>query len=531
MRYRIHQIKLAIDEDKGVLPDKILKKIGKDRFVITDWEIVRESIDARNKSDIKRVYSVDFTVAEKKNPAKCVTARFPARFSIEEAPERGYKEVPSGDKPLRHPPVIAGFGPCGIFAGLILARRGYNPVILERGADVDRRVADVERFWNTGKLNPQSNVQFGEGGAGTFSDGKLTTGIKDPRINQVLLDFVRGGADPDIRYKQKPHIGTDVLRTVVKNLRKEIIALGGRVCFDTRLTEIHTQDGRVCAVTAESGGKKEAIPTEALILAVGHSARDTFRTLYASGVRMGQKPFSIGVRIEHPQALIDKAQYGDAKGLPPADYKLSYRCQNGRGVYTFCMCPGGEVVIASSQEGGVVTNGMSNRARDSGTANSALLVDVRCEDFPSDHPLAGIEFQETYERLAFAAGGGGYRAPKTTWGAFRDGSPESEAVRSSLPAFAVESICEAMPHLGRKLAGFDRDDAVMTAVETRSSSPVRFDRNENMEGTFGGLYPAGEGAGYAGGIMSAACDGIKAAEKIIETYRAPDFGEKTEKEK
>lgn len=406
-----------------------------------------------------------------------------------------------------------------MFAGLTLARRGLKPLIIERGAAIEQRVSDVEKFWEEGVLNTESNVQFGEGGAGTFSDGKLTTGIKDLRIRKVLTDFVKAGADPDILYKQRAHIGTDVLRTVVKNIRQEIIRLGGEVRFNTRFVEVKTKNKCVKSIVVVGDGREEEIFTEDVVLAIGHSARDTFRYLAGRGIKMQQKPFSIGVRIEHPQALIDKAQYGDAEGLPPADYKLSYHCANGRGVYTFCMCPGGQVVVASSQEGGVVTNGMSNRARNSGTANSGLLVDVRCEDFGSPSPLAGIEFQEKYEKLAFELGGRNYKAPRTTWGEFRDGGESAAAVAGSLPDFAVESIKEAMPHLGRKLSGFDDDDAVLTAVETRSSSPVRFARNENMEGTFGGFYPAGEGAGYAGGIMSAACDGIKAAEKIIGKYK------------
>lgn len=441
------------------------------------------------------------------------------RLHLEQAPEVVYREAEAGAEPLLHRPVIIGFGPCGMFAALTLARRGYKPIVIERGAEVSQRVKDVEKFWTEGILNPESNVQFGEGGAGTFSDGKLTTGIKDPRIRKVLEDFVRAGADPDILYKQRPHIGTDVLRTVVKNIREEIIGLGGEVRFNTRFVEVKTKNKNVKSVVVESGGVREEIPTEDAVLAVGHSARDTFRYLAGRGIKMQQKPFSIGVRIEHPQEMIDRSQYGSTKGLPPADYKLAYHCENGRGVYTFCMCPGGEVVVASSQEGGIVTNGMSNRARNSGTANSGLLVDVRCEDFGSPHPLAGIEFQEKYEKLAFEMAGNTYIAPKTTWGEFRDGKEGAAAVIGSLPAFAVDSIREAMPVLGSKLKGFDREDAVMTAVETRSSSPVRFARNEKMEGTFGGFYPAGEGAGYAGGIMSAACDGMKAAEKIIGKYR------------
>lgn len=518
-RYRMHQVKIAAWESKSDLPKKILKKLGNRDYILTNLEIVKESIDARDKNDIKLVYTVDFSVVTRQRPKDYVKLPLNPRLHLEQAPEVVYREAEAGAEPLLHRPVIIGFGPCGMFAALTLARRGYKPIVIERGAEVSQRVKDVEKFWTEGILNPESNVQFGEGGAGTFSDGKLTTGIKDPRIRKVLEDFVRAGADPDILYKQRPHIGTDVLRTVVKNIREEIIGLGGEVRFNTRFVEVKTKNKNVKSVVVESGGVREEIPTEDAVLAVGHSARDTFRYLAGRGIKMQQKPFSIGVRIEHPQEMIDRSQYGSTKGLPPADYKLAYHCENGRGVYTFCMCPGGEVVVASSQEGGIVTNGMSNRARNSGTANSGLLVDVRCEDFGSPHPLAGIEFQEKYEKLAFEMAGNTYIAPKTTWGEFRDGKEGAAAVIGSLPAFAVDSIREAMPVLGSKLKGFDREDAVMTAVETRSSSPVRFARNEKMEGTFGGFYPAGEGAGYAGGIMSAACDGMKAAEKIIGKYR------------
>ena len=519
-RYRIHQVKLSLQESTADLPKKILKKLGNRDYILTDVEIVKESIDARDKKDIKKVYSIDFSVVTRQRPRDYIHIRCGGKTGVEEAPNMTYIEVPCGDRELNHRPVIIGFGPCGMFAGLTLARRGLKPLIIERGAEIEQRVQDVEKFWEEGILNPESNVQFGEGGAGTFSDGKLTTGIKDPRIRRVLSDFVRAGADPDILYKQRAHIGTDVLRTVVKNIREEIIRLGGEVRFNTRFVEVKTKNKCVKSAVVVKDGKEEEIFTEDVVLAIGHSARDTFRYLAGRGIKMQQKPFSIGVRIEHPQKLIDRAQYGDgASQLPPADYKLSHHCANGRGVYTFCMCPGGQVVVASSQEGGVVTNGMSNRARDSGTANSGLLVDVRCEDFGSPSPLAGIEFQEKYEKLAFALGGGTYRAPKTTWAEFRDDEDTAAAVIGSLPDFAVESIREAMPHLGRKLTGFDDDSAVLTAVETRSSSPVRFARNENMEGTFGGFYPAGEGTGYAGGIMSAACDGIKVAEKIIGKYQ------------
>ena len=520
-KYRIQQLKLNTWESHDHIPQKIVKKIGNRDLIVTDYEIIRESIDARDKNDIKLVYTVDFNVVTRQRPRDLANIPLNSKTGVSLAPDLTYTEPVHGSQELKSRPVIAGFGPCGMFAALTLAKHGYRPVVIERGNSIEQRTEDVEKFWNEGILNTESNVQFGEGGAGTFSDGKLTTGIKDPRIRKVLNEFVKAGADRDILYKQKPHIGTDVLRGVVKEIRKEIISLGGEVRFGTRFDEIITEDRKVKAVVVTGPDGREEIPADNLIVAIGHSARDTFRYLYEKGIKMHQKPFSIGVRIEHPQELVDRGQYGNNRDLPPADYKLSYHGSNGRGVYTFCMCPGGEVITASSNEGMVVTNGMSNRARNSGTANSALLVDVKTEDFGSSHPLAGVAFQEKYEKLAFENGGGTYAAPETTWGEFKTGSESAKPVINSLPEFATESILEAMPHLGRKLKGFDRDDAVMTAVETRSSSPVRFLRNDMMEGTFEGFYPAGEGAGYAGGIMSAACDGIKVAEKIIEKYAPP----------
>lgn len=538
--YRIHQIKLRPGESLDRLPEKILKKLGPvaKGLLIDEWKVVKESLDARDKSAIRLVYSVDFTVASSKTPCKPAELKPNNKMGLEMAPDMRYREAVTRPDAggLKHRPVIVGFGPAGIFAALILARAGYRPLVLERGQDVDARTAAVQRFWNTGELDTESNVQFGEGGAGTFSDGKLTTGIKDPRIRKVLEELVSAGGPEDILYRQKPHIGTDILRTVVKSIREEIKSLGGEIRFGSRVSDIIAEGSRLAAVRLADG---DVIECEAAVFAIGHSSRDTFRALFRSGIDMAQKPFSIGVRIEHPQEMIDIAQYGAPAaelGLPAADYKLNYRCQNGRGVYTFCMCPGGEVVVASSQEGGVVTNGMSYHNRDSGTANSALLCDVRVSDFGSDHVLAGVEFQEKYERLAFQNGGCGYRPPKCSWGQFKnpeakalssEAKAEAKAVENSLPGFAVDAIREAMPHLGRKLKGFDRDDALLTAVEARSSSPVRFARNDDLMGSIGGqtlegFCPCGEGAGYAGGIMSAAVDGIKAAEAIIKNWKPAD---------
>ena len=516
--YRISQIKLALGEPKELLPKKIEKKLSKN-VKIKDYKIVKESIDARDKGDIRFVYTVDFDV-EQGQGARKITLKPDPKKNLSIAPNMSYKAPKPGVRELKHRPVIAGFGPCGIFCALILAQQGYRPIVLERGKCVSERAEDVQSFWNGGALNTESNVQFGEGGAGTFSDGKLTTGIKDPRIHKVLSEFVSAGAPEEILYKNKPHIGTDLLRDVVANIREGIIRLGGEIRFSSKLVGIDVPSGKIRAVKVQEvlNGESYMLETENLVLAIGHSARDTFRYAHELGIEMSAKPFSIGVRIEHPQEMVDEAQYGKTKGLPPAEYKLSHRCENGRGVYTFCMCPGGEVIMSSSQEGGVVTNGMSNHKRDSGTANSGLLVDVRVSDFDSDDALAGVEFQEKYERLAYKNSGGRYAFPKTCWSKFRDGDEDAKAVIDSLPSFAVESIREAMPYLGRKLKGFDDDNAVMKAVETRSSSPVRFFRDDNLQGSIKGLYPAGEGAGYAGGITSAACDGIKVAEKIIEEF-------------
>lgn len=800
--YRIHQIKLKLGESTDCLPQKILKLIGNRELLISEWHIVKESIDARDKKHIRLVYSVDFTAVYKKNPKKQARLAANPKLKLEEAPNlayvpavyegetcaaedenraeepstpRSFRENRSGIKEnenraeeplpparqalkperklqqdraeepllparqnakpeqklqqdknlptsqtetpqprsgmpeplpsarvLRDRPIIVGFGPAGMFAALILAQAGLRPLVLERGQEVDARTASVERFWREGTLNEQSNVQFGEGGAGTFSDGKLTTGIKDVRIRKVLEEFVAAGAPKEILYKQKPHIGTDVLRLVVKNIREEIKRLGGEVRFNTLVEDLRVEDGRVSGVICaqdgaetdhESGAQPQeqncgdlapklaqnsedsrgarafqntqlpanghgdlapqlaqnsedscgahafqdtqppangggdlapqnaqksengcgiptrCIPCQTVIFAMGHSARDTFRRLRARGIAMSQKPFSVGVRIEHPQDMIDIAQYGAPGrelGLPPADYKLSWRCENGRGVYTFCMCPGGKVVIASSQAGGVVTNGMSYHDRASGIANSALLCDVRTSDFGSDDVLAGVIFQEKLEHQAFLAGGSSYAPPRCTWGELRNG--QAPQVESCLPNFAVAALREAMPHLGRKLQGFDNPDAMVTAVETRSSSPVRFARNADYEGacsaaagtarskfagtphyaadavmldtatqetgistnaphyaadavmldasthetgistnaphhpadavpcensmttvgnvtgpadgkTLIGFYPCGEGAGYAGGIMSAAVDGIRVAETIIRKWK------------
>ena len=510
--YRIHEIKCTLKEDLSVIPEKIIRRMGKDGgdFVIRDWKIRKESIDARDKGDILRVYTVDF---DGEGPIKPSTLK-----GIEEIIAKPMPSLTMGTKTLHNPPVIIGFGPCGLFAALTLAEMGYCPVVYERGASMEQRVRDVNEFWENGVLKEESNVPFGEGGAGTFSDGKLTSGIKDIRIQKVLEEFVHAGGGEDLLYKQKPHIGTDVLRQVVVGLREKIIDLGGKIYFNSKLTDIFMGSHGITGL--EINGL-ERVDTDVIILAMGHSARDTQKMLLQKGLQMEQKPFSMGLRIEHPQDLINKSQYGPAAMdiLGPAEYKLSHKCQNGRGVYTFCMCPGGHVICASSHKEGLVTNGMSHRDRGSGKANSGILVDLRPEDYPSDSPLAGVELQIEVEEKAYKAAGGSYKLPKCTYKELRDKKGLGGPIADCLPEFVVESILEAMPNFGRKIRGFDQDSAVFYGVETRSSSPVRLLRDVAYESNIKGLYPGGEGAGYAGGIMSASIDGIRIGEEIIKTYK------------
>ncbi|HVI40155.1 MAG TPA: hypothetical protein VM577_05805, partial [Anaerovoracaceae bacterium] len=415
---RIHEIKRNIGEDTDVILGRIIKKLNIRDLEISDFQIIKESVDARNKAEIKLIYSVDFFPAlPGKTPeeAEALLLDKCKGIKLEKSPDMSYHPVPKGQTELKHRPVIVGFGPCGMFTGLILSELGYEPVIIERGKSIGERIQDVDRFWEKGILEQESNVQFGEGGAGLFSDGKLTTQIKDPRVRKVLEEFVEAGGDPELLYKQKPHIGTDVLRKIVIYIREKIKENGGEILFQSKLSDlIFMDDTEIKKIQGIIVNEDRRIDTETLILAIGHSARDTFRFLDEKGVAMEQKPFSIGVRVEHPQALINKAQYGEkwsSYGLDAAEYKLSHHCENGRGVYTFCMCPGGYVIGAASQGGCVVTNGMSYHDRGSSLANSGLLVDVRTEDFSNSSPLAGIEFQEKYERLAFAAGGSNYHAP------------------------------------------------------------------------------------------------------------------------
>ena len=443
------------------------------------------------------------------------------------------EEPECGKKALAHRPVIVGFGPCGMFCALWLARRGYRPLVLERGADVDARTAAVNAFWKTGTLNETTNVQFGEGGAGTFSDGKLNTGVNSPRIGWILEQFVAAGAREDILYDAKPHVGTDVLLTVVQNLRKRIISLGGEVRFNTALTGLHTRNGALTGIETTAG----PVPCEQMILAVGHSARDTFAMLHDLGLPLECKPFSVGFRAEHLQTEIDKSLYHGAAGhpaLPKGEYQLSQHVSGGRCVYTFCMCPGGTVCAAASEAGGVVTNGMSLHARDGRNANAAVVVSVDGSDFDND-PAKAVAFQRRLEQAAYRAGGGNYLAPAETVGSFLAGRGALElgAVQptyprgvtpcdlgSLLPDDLSGALRAGLTAFGRKLAAYRATDAVLTGLETRTSSPVRLLRDkENLQCTgLAGLYPCGEGAGYAGGIMTAAVDGVRCAAELMKNW-------------
>ncbi|MBR4889523.1 MAG: hypothetical protein IKU17_10295 [Clostridia bacterium] len=526
---RIPELALPLNYTDADLQKAAAKKIKADPKEIQSLRLVRRAVDARKKSDLRFVCTVDVTLPGK---AEARVLRSDKSGKIKATPDERYT-LPAC-KPLEKRPVVVGFGPAGMFAALILAQAGQRPIVLERGKNVDDRAKDVQRLQLMGVLDTESNVQFGEGGAGTFSDGKLNTGTKDPRIHKVFEELVAAGAPKEILVEAKPHVGTDKLPGTVKNVRKTIEKLGGEVRFSACMTGLETRDGIVRGVRFTQNGCEEKLEADHVVLAVGHSARDTFAMLHAMGLPMEAKPFSVGARIEHPQELIDRARYGQFAGHPAlhaADYKLFTHLPNGRGVYTFCMCPGGTVVAAASEEGRVVTNGMSRFARDGRNANAALLVSVEPADFGGDSPLAGVEFQRKIEERAFLAAGGGYRAPAQRSGDFlakQKGALEGTvrptylpgvtpcAMEEILPDYVCESMREGIRRFGRQLPGYDSPDAVLTAPETRSSSPVRLLRGETLQSVgLAGLYPCGEGAGFAGGIVSAAVDGIRCAEMIL----------------
>ena len=533
---RINNIRLELNySDKDILK-KASKELRVDEKAIKHISLFRRSIDARRKNDVHFLTSLDVTLNLDEN--KVISKSKSNKAKITEPYEYKLNNIII---PAQRP-VIVGFGPAGMFSGLILAMVGARPIIIERGADCDTRIKDVNSFIKTGILNTSSNIQFGEGGAGTFSDGKLNTGTKDSRARKVLIEFVNHGAPEEILYNAKPHIGTDNLRYVVKNIREHIIKLGGEVYFNTEFTGYKTKDNKITSAVIKKNGYESIIETDNIILAIGHSSRDTFKMLYNNNIIMEQKPFSVGARIEHLRENIDKSQFGKFAGnerLGSASYKLNVRTANGRGVYTFCMCPGGEVVPATSEENMVCTNGMSYFDRNADNSNSALLVGVNPEDYKSSHPLAGIEFQREIEKAAYKFGGGDYKAPvqrvgdflkhkiSTSFGevipSYKRGYEFSE-MDSILPDFVTNSMREAIVKMNRYLDGFSSFDALLTGAETRSSSPVRIVRDKDtlQSVSLNGLYPCGEGVGYAGGIISAAVDGIKCAEKVLTQESARD---------
>ena len=520
---KVQGLRLRPGEPESKLTKKLQRELGCE---VQGFQVLRRSVDARKKEDVSFVYTLGVEVSHenqvlKKCRSKKVSLYTPVEYHF-----------PAQHLWLSQRPVIVGAGPAGLFCALMLARAGARPIVLERGQDVDTRTELVSQFWSGGELDPECNVQFGEGGAGTFSDGKLHTGVNDPRMQQILREFVAFGAPSEILWDANPHVGTDYLKIVVKNIRLELEKLGAEVRFSHRLTGILTEHGRV--VGAEIASPEGAYPlkTGHLVLAIGHSARDTFRMLYDSGVPMEQKQFAMGVRIEQKQQDVTVAQYGaEIAGLPVATYKLSCHPETGRGAFSFCVCPGGLVVAAASQPGRLCTNGMSNHARNEENINGGLLVTVLPSDFGTQHPLGGVFLQEQLEEAAFRLGGGNYFAPCQRVEDFLAHRPSTGPgkvtpsyapgvtwtdLHACLPEFLTETLEQALPMLGKKLQVFDDPDAVLTAIESRSSSPVRIPRDETGQSSISGLYPCGEGAGYAGGIMSAAADGMKVAERIAE---------------
>ena len=525
---RINEIKLSLDDDESLLKSKAAKILKINEKYIESYTIFKKSVDARKKDDVHFTYALDviITLDEEQIVDKCKSGKV-------QIVKPYHYELPQNKRTSQFRPIVVGFGPAGMLAGLILAQAGAMPIILERGKDIDARQRDVNEFWTKRKLDEESNVQFGEGGAGTFSDGKLTTGIKSPYIRKVLEELYEAGAPEEILYSSKPHIGTDRLAIVVKNIRKKIERLGGEVRLESKLDKLYTANGAIQGVSYTHRGERTDIETDSVIMAIGHSARDTVEMLYKLGVEIIQKPFSVGARIEHPQSLINKAQYGKFANHPKlgaADYKLSCHGLHERGAYTFCMCPGGTVVAAASEKEGVIVNGMSSLARDGENANSALLVGIEPKDFPSEHPLAGIYYQREIEHRAFLLGGSDYKAPAQLVGDFLQGKQSTQLgsvqptcptgvtltnLDEVLPQKVSATMKDAIVQMDKKLNGFNMYDAVLTAPETRSSSSVRILRDEFLECNIQGIYPCGEGAGYAGGIVSAAVDGIKCAHSVL----------------
>lgn len=522
----VRNLRLDIGQSEDTLRKKAARELHVPAWTIKSLEITKRSLDARKKNDIHWLYSV---AVETDNEEKLLAKNKSKNLAEYEETEYSVPRLSVNERP-----VIAGFGPGGMFAALVLSMAGLKPIVLERGADAETRKKKVDAFRLGGELDCECNVQFGEGGAGTFSDGKLGTGIRDKRIRRILRTFYEHGAPESILYDAKPHIGTDILINVVQGIRESIIKNGGDVRFNSKLTGLVTENNTLRAVKVTDEGGEYELSCSALILAIGHSARDTFEMLEKAGVPMEAKPFSMGARIEHKQENINLAQYGESGGtLPAADYSLNVHLPDGTSAYTFCMCPGGEVIAAASEPGGVCTNGMSNSLRDAENANSALLVTLQPEDFPYDGPLGGMYWQRDIERAAFAASGS-YRAPAQTVGDFL-AHKKTVGAGSVTPSYRpgvywcdlhdilperISGVLEnALPELGKKLKGFDAPDAVLTAPETRSSSPVRILRDDSRCSQIRGLYPCGEGAGYAGGITSAAVDGMKCAEALIETLK------------
>ncbi len=531
---RISNIKLPLDHDDTALVSEILKHLDITAEQLLSYEIRRRGYDARNKRNIYLVYTLDVNTS---NNARLLE-QFADNGSVKATPDMRYNFVAQAPAGLEERPLVIGFGPCGLLTALLLAQMGYKPLIIERGKAVRERTQDTFGFWREKKLNTESNVQFGEGGAGTFSDGKLSTQIKDPKQygRKVLTEFVEAGAPDEILYVSKPHIGTFRLVSMVEKMRAKIIELGGEIRFSARVDDLQIENGRVTGITLADG---ETLYSNHIALAIGHSARDTFQMLFDKNIHMEAKPFSVGFRIEHPQALIDQARFGKYAGHPilgSADYKLVHHCENGRSVYSFCMCPGGTVVAAASEEHQVVTNGMSQYSRQERNANSAIVVGIDPSDYPGG-PLAGIELQRQLERTAYRLGGENYDAPAQKVGDFLRGQSSENLgavtpsfkpgikltdLSAALPDFCIEALREAIPAFNRQIKGFAQNDALLTGVETRTSSPLVIKRNHQDLQSINtlGLYPGGEGAGYAGGIMSAAIDGIKIAEAIALSINA-----------